>query len=169
MTTVEEHTKRLEICRLHAAFDPGDGQLVGVGVRLAEDVDVPAEVEGGGEDHHARVVHPLAVLSLPAGQVGQTPALAVEDDTDGGLLDVLRKVAEIVTDLLRLDETNTKNTTLDLTSSLRDLKFLALSGMLWNSTCSAMARNQQFPSPLVGGLGVRARLLAVIRSSIYWI
>ena len=103
MTTVEEHTKRLEICRLHTAFDPGDGQLVGVGGGLAEDVDVPAEVEGGGEDHHASVVHPLAVLSLSAGQVGQAPALAVEDDVDGCLLDVLRKMAEIVTDLIRLN------------------------------------------------------------------
>ena len=69
MTIVEEDTQRLELCRLHTAFDPGDGQLVGVGGGRAEDLNVPAEVEGGGGDHHARVVHPLAVFPLPAGQV----------------------------------------------------------------------------------------------------
>ena len=69
MVTVEENTQRLEVCRLHTAFDPGDGQLVGVGGGRAEDLNVPAEVESGGEDHHASVVHPLAVFPLSASQV----------------------------------------------------------------------------------------------------
>ena len=72
MATVEENSQWLEVPSLPTAVDPGDGQLVGVGGDggcRTVDLDVPAQVEGGGEDHHAGVVHPLPVLPLPAGQV----------------------------------------------------------------------------------------------------
>ena len=100
MAAVEENGQRVQVSRLPSAFNPGGGDLAGgAGGAWAVQVDVPAQVEGGGEHHHARVVHPLPLLPLPAGQVGQPPALALEDDLDGGLLDVIREVAEKITNL----------------------------------------------------------------------
>ena len=99
MTIVEKYGDRKRARGLLSPVNLGERDLVGGGAGVAVEVDVPAEVEGGGEHHHARVVHPLPVLPLPAGQVGQASLLSEKDDIYHVLLDILGQVAEMIANL----------------------------------------------------------------------
>ena len=99
MTIVEKYGDRKRAGGLLSPVNLGERDLVGGGAGVAVEVDVPAEVEGGGEHHHARVVHPLPVLPLPAGQVGQASLLSEKDDIYHVLLDILGQVAEMIANL----------------------------------------------------------------------
>ena len=98
VTVVEEDRDRSEIIRSLSSVYLGEGELGLLGA-VAVEVDVPAEVEGGGEDHDPGVVHPLAVLPLPGGQVRQTSLLTNKDDIYHVLLNIFRQVPEMVADL----------------------------------------------------------------------
>ena len=99
MTIIEKYRDWKRIRGLLSPVNLGERDLVGGGAGVAVEVDVPAEVEGGGEHHHARVVHPLPVLPLPAGQVGQASLLSEKDDIYHVLLDILGQVAEMIANL----------------------------------------------------------------------
>lgn len=89
MTIIEKYGDRKRILGLLSPVNLGERNLVGGGAGVAVEMDVPAEVEGGGEHHHARVVHPLPVLPLTAGQVRQPSLLSEKDDIYHVLLDIL--------------------------------------------------------------------------------
>ena len=89
VTIIEKYGDRKWVRGLRSPVYLGEGDLVGGGAGVAVEMDVSAEVEGGGKHHHARVVHPLPVLPLPAGQVRQATFLAEKDDIYHVLLDIL--------------------------------------------------------------------------------
>ena len=89
MAIIEKYRDRRSIRGLLSTVNLGERDLVGGGAGVAIEMDVPAEVESGGEHHHARVVHPLPVLPLPAGQVRQATFLAEKDDIYHVLLNIL--------------------------------------------------------------------------------
>ena len=66
---------------------------------VAVQVDVPTQVECGGENHHAPVVHPLPVLPLPGRQVGQASFLTLEDHVDYILHNLLGQMTGMITNL----------------------------------------------------------------------
>ena len=98
VTVVEEDRDRSEIISSLSSVYLGEGELGLLGA-VAVEVDVPAEVEGGGEDHDPGVVHPLAVLPLPGGKVRQTSLLTNKDDIYHVLLNIFRQVPEMVAHL----------------------------------------------------------------------
>ena len=104
MTIIEKYRDWKSIRGLLSPVNLGERDLVGGGTGVAVEMDVPAQVEGGSEDHHAGVVHPLPVLPLPAGQVGQASLLSEKDDIYHVLLDILGEVAEMIANLNTLDQ-----------------------------------------------------------------
>ena len=89
MTIIEKYGDRKTARGLLSPVNLGERDLVGGGAGVAVEMDVPAEVEGRAEHHHSSVVHPLSVLPLPAGQVGQASLLSEKDDIYHVLLDIL--------------------------------------------------------------------------------
>ena len=105
MTVVEENGDRRTIIGSFPSLYLGEREVRVAGA-VAVDVDVPGQVEGRGQHHHAGVVHPLAVLPLPGGQVGQPSLLTNKDDIDHILLDFLWQVTEMIADLQTRVELN---------------------------------------------------------------
>ena len=99
MTIIEKYRDGQRIRGLLSSVNLGERDLVGGGAGVAVEMDVPAEVEGRAEHHHSGVVHPLPVLPLSAGQVGQASLLSEKDDIYHVLLDILGQVAEMITNL----------------------------------------------------------------------
>ena len=67
--------------------------------RVAVEVNVVAKIKRSCHDHDPCVVHPLSSLPLATGKVCQVLALAIEDNVDGVLHDILWELLDVVTDL----------------------------------------------------------------------
>ena len=71
MTIIEKYHDWKTIRGLLSPVNLGERDLVGGGAGVAVEMDVPAEVVGGGHDHDTRVVHPLSRLPLSARKIPQ--------------------------------------------------------------------------------------------------
>ena len=88
------------IVSLESSINLGQGEEAGGWLmRIAVEMNVPAQVVGRGQDHDAGVVHPLARLPLSTGQVSQVLLSSWPEDIDQIVNNVLGQLFCMITNL----------------------------------------------------------------------